>query len=124
MNRKQELTLVDLARQIHNMHCDVNSGLGDCWVQPPFDALPADKQQVTLNLARLILAGGTYEQAQTQWVKWMEAQGWEWGPVKDPSASPKPTHPDMVPWGELNDWGRRKLIAAFHLVRDLTSAAA
>src|SRR5256885_1287782 len=38
------------------------------------------------------------EELHDDWVKAYEAMGWTYGPVRDPA---KKTHPDMVPFGEL-----------------------
>jgi hypothetical protein len=42
----------------------------------------------------------TPRQAHERWCTAMKADGWVWGPRKDPGAAP-PTHPNLMDWPEL-----------------------
>ena len=45
------------------------------------------------------------EELHDDWIRAYEAMGWTYGPVRDPIAK---THPDMVPFGELEPRERDK----------------
>jgi RyR domain len=56
------------------------------------------------------------------WVRAYEAMGWVWGPVRDPE---RKTHPDMVPYNELEPRERDKdavFVALCEIARQWISA--
>lgn len=120
--RKNGLDDRDLARVIHTLHWSVNFGLGDHAPAPPFDTLTPDQQKPLLRLVEHIKAGGGPAEAQDMWIAHMASLGFEPGRIKDPGAVP-PTHPDMVPWDEMSEWGRAKLEGAFDVVRRFGNVA-
>lgn len=51
------------------------------------------------------LTGISDEELHEEWVRYKAAQGWQYGPMKDPV---KLTHPCMVPYADLPEEERRK----------------
>jgi hypothetical protein len=56
---------------------------------------------------RGVLEGNGPEQSHLGWLAQKEADGWVYGDVKDPAATP-PTHPCMRPYDELPEEQKRK----------------
>lgn len=114
-----EMTDLEIARVIHGVHRDIAFAQNDPYPTAPFDSLPPARQEVVLNMVRLIRAGATREQVQQAWVDYMYERGFRLGEYKDYLSDP-PRHPGMLPWGKLGKWDRRKVEAAYCLVEKLT----
>lgn len=57
------------------------------------------------------LPGGAIETAAAKeherWIDHKLAEGWVYGPTRDKNANP-PTHPDLVPWADLDESAQNK----------------
>ena len=86
------------ARAAHEVNRAYCLSLGDA-SQPPWDEAPEWQKDSAHNGARLHLSSDHGPDAShAHWRKQKEAEGWVYGPVKDPA---KKTHPCMVPFGQL-----------------------
>ena len=73
----------------------------------PWDAAPLWQQETNVAGVLGILDGSitTDEQSHASWLAVKVAEGWTYGPIKDPVAK---THPCMVPYAQLPAEQRRK----------------
>lgn len=90
----------DIARVIHAANRELQIVQGDPYPSPPWDDAPdyQARQNVASVVAAMADPGRTAEQNHQGWVDRMTADGWRYGPVKDPGAK---THPDLLPFAEL-----------------------
>lgn len=82
-------------------------GIGDN-SQPRWEEAPEWQRDSARNGVRAVLNGGTAyspEDSHKSWLAQKQAEGWTFGPVKDPE---KKQHPCMVPYAELPEEQRRK----------------
>jgi DNA-binding transcriptional MerR regulator len=90
----------DIARVIHAANRELQIVQGDPYPSPPWDDAP--EYQARENIASVTAAMAdperTAEQNHQGWFDRLTADGWRYGPVKDPEAK---THPDLLPFGEL-----------------------
>lgn len=89
----------DIARVAHEANRAYCTAIGDdsqvSWFESPAwqrDSAIAGVRAIHLNPA------GTPEQSHEGWLEHKNAEGWVWGPVKDPDFK---THPCMLPYAEL-----------------------
>lgn len=66
--------------------------------QPSWDDAPEWQRSSALLGVRGVASGNTPEQSHEGWLEQKRADGWKWGPVKDPSAK---EHPCFVPYADL-----------------------
>ncbi|MBB0231795.1 hypothetical protein FOE67_20425 [Streptomyces calidiresistens] len=64
----------------------------------PWEQAPAWQRESSLDGVRHALAGVGPEELHEAWCRHRLADGWRWGPTKDPELK---THPCLVPYGEL-----------------------
>jgi hypothetical protein len=114
-----EMTDFEIARAVHEVHRAIAYAQNSPFANGPFDSLPPDRQEVVINMVRLIRSGATREQVQDAWVDYMYERGFRYGDFKDYLSSP-PRHPGMLPWHKLGTWDRRKVEAAYCLVEKLS----
>lgn len=98
---------IDLAaRCAHEANRGYCQSLGDD-SQVPWDQAPANIRQSAIDGVRFITKhpNAPPSASHENWLKFKEADGWVYGPVKDPD---KKTHPCMVPFEELPQEQRSK----------------
>lgn len=93
---ERELKLAKAAHEMNKMFCE----LGGDFTQPPWETAPPNIQQSAIDGVRFVLANPEAPDAASHenWLKFKRADGWKYGPVKDPV---KKEHPCMVPFAEL-----------------------
>jgi hypothetical protein len=105
----------DIARAAHEVNRAYCESIGDT-SQLPWDQAPTWQWQSAEDGVRKILSGEvtTPEQAHESWLVFKRADGWGFGPVKDPETK---SHPCMVPYAELPQEQRVKDALFFAVVR-------
>jgi len=73
--------------------------------QPAWEDAPAWQLASAVEGVRGVLRGNTPDQAHEEWMAHKAADGWVYGPVKDPEAK---THPCMVDYDDLPSEQRAK----------------
>lgn len=96
---------VEIARVTHEANRALQVVLGDPVPSVPWDQAPEWQRQSALSGVLRAMAGDSPEQLHEGWCQIKAADGWVYGPVKDPKAK---THPCLVPYGELPVGERRK----------------
>lgn len=88
-----------IARTAHEVNRAFCAAIGDT-PQPAWDESPDWQRASCLDGVRAILEGRVTspEESHANWLAHKEADGWTWGPVKDPE---KKQHPCMVPYVQL-----------------------
>lgn len=94
------------ARAAHEANRAWCIALGDM-SQPSWDDAPEWQRQSARSGVRNIVMNpaATPEQSRENWLRDKEADGWCWGPVKDPE---KKQHPCFVPYADLPSEQRAK----------------
>lgn len=91
-----------LCHEVNKAYCE---SLGD-YSQPSWEDAPEWQKESAINGVRFHMDNETTpEQSHINWMRQKEAEGWTWGPVKDPE---KKTHPCMVPYDQLPQAQRSK----------------
>jgi hypothetical protein len=104
MNLTEEMALqiAGVTHEANRVYCE---SLGDesqfAWPMAP----QWQKDSVVLGVKGVILDGRNPEQSHESWLAHKIAEGWVYGPVKDPAAK---THPCLKPYGELSDEQKEK----------------
>lgn len=103
---KERLCVENIARVAHEVNRAYCAALGD-ESQPAWEHAPQWQKDSAATGARMHLAnpGATPEQSHESWLAQKAAEGWKWGPVKDPE---KKEHPCFVPYSELPESQRAK----------------
>lgn len=93
------LTVHDVARIAHEMNRHYCIATGDM-SQPYWETAPDWQKESAIKGVQLHLEtpGLPPEASHNAWMAEKEADGWVWGPVKDPE---KKTHPCMCPYNDL-----------------------
>ena len=94
-----KLTYEQIAEACHEANRAYCHAHGD-YSQLPWRMVPANIKQSALDGVTFHLAhpDSSPDQSHENWLKFKEADGWTYGPIKD---SDKKVHPCMVPYGEL-----------------------
>ncbi len=115
------MNVTDLARVVYEANRAYCRTLGDtsftAWEIAP------DWQKATIVDGIALFVSNpdvTPEQSHENWLKRKREDGWVYGPVKAPDATP-PTHPCILPYGELSPEQRRKDRLFLGIVRALTA---
>lgn len=89
----------DIARICHEANRALCESQGD-WSQPLWGDAPAWQRSSAIAGVEFLIQNqaATPEDSHKSWMERKEADGWVYGPVKDPE---KLTHPCMVPYREL-----------------------
>lgn len=88
----------NIARICHEANRSYCETLGD-YSQPPWESAPDWQKDSARAGVRLHLAGDHGpEKSHESWMAQKVADGWTYGPVKDPAAK---THPCLVPYDQL-----------------------
>ena len=90
----QTETLAHVAHESNRAYC---RSIGDD-SQPAWDDAPEWQKSSARNGVAGILSGNTPEQSHESWLAQKEAEGWKYGPVKNPDLK---EHPCFVPYAEL-----------------------
>jgi len=94
-----------IAQVIHAANGALQEIHGETPLQPGWAHAPEAMRARVLSLVRGYRAGITARQAHERWLELMAADGWRYGPRKDPGAR---LHPNMVAFGDLPDDQRVK----------------
>lgn len=86
------------ARVCHAAHCALQAVQGEPLPSVPWDDLPVETRRIVIESVRAARQGEAAPQLHARWVRAMAAQGWTWGPERDPENK---RHPNMVPFGAL-----------------------
>jgi hypothetical protein len=106
------------ARAAHEANRAYCIAIGDT-SQPSWDDAPEwQKASARLGVAGAV-AGNTPEQSHEGWLAVKRAEGWRYGPVKDPAAK---EHPCFVPYAELPEAQRQKDHVFIAVVRAMHEA--
>ena len=102
MNQASIAQIARVAHEVNRAYC-VATGDNS---QPNWEEAPIWQRDSAMNGVRAHLAALsdgrelTPEQSHQNWMKQKLAEGWVWGPDKNPDASP-PTHHCLVPYNQL-----------------------
>lgn len=88
--------IAEVAHEANRAYCRT---IGDN-SQLPWDQAPAWQRKSCVEGVKAILANPemTPEQSHLNWMAHKRAEGWTWGPVKDPAGK---LHPCFRPWDQL-----------------------
>lgn len=103
-------TIARIAHEVNRVYC-----ITICdYSQPNWDDAPDWQKQSAVAGVEYLASNpdAVLEHSHENWLRHKEADGWTWGPVKDPE---KKEHPCMVPYGDLPEDQRAK-DAFFHAV--------
>jgi len=91
------------AHEVNRAYC---AAIGDTSQQPWAEAPEWAKESARAGVRLIIENPTTGPEGQHQaWFEHKRAEGWTWGPSKDPKAK---THPCLVPYAQLPPWERAK----------------
>jgi len=95
MDKITMMMIAKICHQANKAYCEI---IGDS-SQPDWEDAPDWQRESALDGVRFHLGSNTTpEMSHENWMKLKEADGWAWGPEKDPE---KKAHPCMVPFCEL-----------------------
>jgi len=117
-SRSSMVELIAAAAHMSNRgYCEA---LGD-FSQPTWEDAPEWQRDSARNGVKAVIANPTQTPAQSHegWLAQKEAEGWKWGPTKDPEAK---THPCFRPYDELPTDQRHKDYAFLATVRSMLRA--
>ena len=102
MNQRIEQSvknIADIARMCHEVNRAYCQAIGDT-LQPSWEASPEWQRKSCINGVEFHLThpDAKPEDSHVNWMKEKTAEGWEFGPVKDPD---KKQHPCMIPYEQL-----------------------
>ena len=86
----------------------------------PWDSEPEEIRALAIEGVRAARQGITPRQSHEDWARGKRAQGWTWGPEKDPEAR---THPNLVPYDDLPPGQRDKDVMFLAIITALTCGA-
>lgn len=111
------MTVTDIARVCHEANRAYCLSLGD-GSQPAWDDAPTWQRQSAIAGVEFHLANPNAgpSASHEEWLRVKAADGWVYGPVKDPVAK---VHPCFVPYDELPAEQRRKDVLFIAVVRAL-----
>lgn len=112
------LSASDIGRITHEANRAYCLAFGDT-SQPRWEDAPEWQRESAWLGVQSILSGETRQPSDSHrtWLAHKEANGWKYGPVKDPE---RKEHPCMVPYDELSDEQRVKDHLFFSIVTSLT----
>lgn len=108
------------ARASHEVHRAYCIAIGDNSIGP-WEEAPAWQKEASIEGVQAVLFNGvnTLEKTHKAWLKRKQAEGWSYGPVKDPV---KKEHPSFVSYKELTLLQRRKGILFLKVVDEVANA--
>jgi RyR domain len=110
------LLIAAACHQQNRLYCLM---LGDS-SQVHWDDAPQWQRDSALEGVRHALQDPRPEASHQRWVDKKTAEGWSYGPIKDPD---KKLHPCLVPFGDLSAVQQRKDIIFIEMVQQLGKAA-
>lgn len=96
-DRLSRTSIEDAARRAHEINRAYCDAIGDT-PQPSWYAAPEWQRESARDGVRNARSGKTPEELHESWLDHKRADGWTYGPEKDPE---RKTHPCMVPFAEL-----------------------
>lgn len=117
------LPISNIARICHEVNKAFCHSIGDD-SQPTWDEAPQWQKDSAMSGVLGIISGEiqTPSDSHKSWLKQKEDDGWIYGAIKNPDAKP-PTHPCMVPYGELPATQQTKDYLFFAVVRSYIDGA-
>lgn len=115
MNERTIEACAEAAHEVNRAYC---AALGDT-SQAPWSEAPDWQRDSARNGVRAVLAGGpdhTPSKSHEGWLAQKVAEGWVYGPVKDPA---KREHPCCVPYDQLPESQRAKDYVFIAVVRQV-----
>ena len=109
---------MDIARVCHEANRVLQRFLGEP-VNLAWDWCNDALQESVVAGVERAVKGSNPKELHDAWRKYRESQGWIYGPEKD---AQKKTHPNLVPWSELDPMQRRKDFVFMSIVEILSSA--
>ena len=93
------MTVTDIAKVAHEVNPAYCASLDD-HSQPPWDQAPEWARDSAVNGVRFHIEnpGATPAASHEKWLVQKRAEGWRWGPVKNPAAK---EHPCFLPYEQL-----------------------
>lgn len=112
------MKMVDIARICHEANRAYCKALGDD-SQVPWDSAPDWQQLSAISGVEHAIRNpdAPPSASHESWLEQKRADGWKWGPVKDPE---KKEHPCFVPYDDLPDEQKRKDALFLAVVRAMT----
>lgn len=106
-DRALVLTVSDIARACHESNRQIQQVIGDPNPSPPWDDAPRWQRDSCIQGVERALRHDTItpEDLHRAWCAAKVADGWVWGPEKDPD---KKTHPCLLPYDALPEGQRVK----------------
>lgn len=113
-----EAIVTSIAQVCHEANRAYCRSIGDS-SQPGWDEAPDWQRQSAENGVRfhLLNPGAAPSHSHEEWLKEKEANGWKYGPKKDPE---KKEHPCFVPYEQLPEEQKRKDVLFIAVVRALS----
>jgi hypothetical protein len=110
-----------IAHVCHEANRAIQIITGDPAVSPHWDDAPQDQKRSATEGIQTAIDGATPEEQHAAWRAGKTADGWIYGPVKDPAAK---THPCLVAYADLPDGQKAKDAVYVAIVRALTGPKA
>lgn len=105
------------AHEANRIFCEAHGDTS----QQSWHVAPKWQQQSAIRGVSVALGGATPAQQHEAWMRDKLADGWVFGPIKDPEAK---THPCLVPYEELPEMQRRKDALYIAVVKAMSEALA
>ncbi len=108
-----ELDDDDLARIVHEAHLALRISLNSSSTDVHYDAPPLDRRKMERDQVRMLREGKSLAEVHGMWVEWMKGRGFRYGPDRNLFQK---THPNMVPFGQLDEASQAKARQAQRIV--------
>lgn len=95
----------EIAHVCHEAFRAMQDQQGDDMPSLPWMWTTREQRYAVTNGVRRIAEGMSDKDNHHWWVRDMRAQGWDYGLLKDPE---RKTHPNLVEWGQLPPFERKK----------------
>lgn len=92
------LTVGQIAHVCHEANRALQQIIGDRVISPHWEFAPNDQRRSSRAGVVAALDGATPEELHAKWCADKDADGWVWGPEKNPLEK---SHPCMVPYADL-----------------------
>jgi hypothetical protein len=95
----------DIAKVCHNINKAYCESLGDTSQPDWFDAPQWQRDSALMGVELHLSGDHGPEKSHESWLAQKVAEGWEYGPIKDPELK---QHPCCVPYNQLPQWQQAK----------------